>query len=165
MGLFDQLKREAKDLAGKASQAASRAQINLEIDALQQRIDKVLIKAGQVAVQLQRNRRIDDSALKELSKDLASLESRMAALRRALGEPQGDPEPSRGAAPAEPATGSGIPARQTPVEGPICPSCQQGVEMEQAFCGNCGQRLSACAACGTIVLATDQTCSNCGSDL
>ena len=160
MSLFDQLKREAKGLAGKASQAASRAQINLEIDALQQRIDKVLIEAGRIAVQLQRGRRVDDSVLKALCADLAPLESRMAALRQALAqtgvEPQSDSEPSRGAAPAE--TGP-------LVEGPTCPSCQQAVEMDQAFCNNCGDRLSACVACGIVVLATEKTCPGCGAEL
>ena len=39
MSLFDQLKRGAADLAGKASDAAERAQLTLEIDALRRRMD------------------------------------------------------------------------------------------------------------------------------
>jgi len=155
MGLFDQLKKEAKDLAGKASQAATRAQIGLEIDALQQRMDQMLIKAGRIAVQLQRSRRIADSSLNELSKDLAPLESRLAALRA---ERDGAPlAPPAAVVPS----GSGIPARQ----GPVCPNCKQAVEMEHVFCRNCGEKLSACAGCGIIVLATDKTCPACGSQL
>ncbi len=155
MGIFDQLRDEAGKLAGKASDAARRAQLTVEIDALRSRMERLLVEAGEIAVALQRRRVIQDARLKDICADLAPMESRLQSL---IAERDGaaaarEPEP---AATSPPAAADA---------GPLCPNCGHACEMDDRFCKQCGEKLSACTTCGQIILASAAQCPHCGTQV
>ena len=157
MSLLDRLRDGAARLASSASSAAQVAQLNVEIESLRAAMDKELVQAGRIGVQLVQSRLVNDAGLKEIAARIEPMASRMKELEA---EKRAIQSAGEGPVEAEPRV-----ATQQVVEGPACPACGAGVSMEHRFCKGCGVRLTWCTACQTVTAAAARFCSNCGAAL